>query len=193
MLKKMTTVLLVLGFIFTSLFFTASCAKKHIRQDTAVSPGGGAPARGMPSREIERGSAPAAKEEVGRQVVGAADEKLRMEIQAFQSQHIYFDFDRSELKPESRANLTKKAAWLKENPDFFVQIEGHCDERGTNEYNIALGERRADAAWKFLNAMGVSGNRMKTVSYGEEKPADPGHNESAWSRNRRDEFKLIRR
>jgi len=71
-------------------------------------------------------------------------------------------------------------------------IEGHCDERGTIEYNLALGERRANAVWKFLNALGVSGSRMSTISYGEESPADPAHNAAAWARNRRAEFKLDR-
>ena len=81
---------------------------------------------------------------------------------------------------------------MRANPRYSVRIEGHCDERGTNEYNIALGERRANAAWKFMNALGISGNRLTTISYGEERPADPGHNENAWSKNRRDEFKLIK-
>ncbi len=113
-----------------------------------------------------------------------------MEVQAFESGHIYFDFDRSELKPEARAILEKKAAWLKAHPDYSVRIEGHCDERGTNEYNLALGERRANAAMKYLNALGIPSGKISTVSYGEERPADPGHNEGAWSQNRRDEFKV---
>ncbi len=118
--------------------------------------------------------------------------KLEGEIKAFEARHIYFDFDRAELKSESRDILKAKADWLKAHPNFSVRIEGHCDERGTNEYNIALGERRANAAWKYLNALGISGTRMDTVSYGEERPVDPGHDEAAWSKNRRDQFKLIR-
>ncbi len=122
----------------------------------------------------------------------AKAEQLRQEISAFESEHIYFDYDKSELKPEARDILTKKAAFLQANPDYNVKIEGNCDERGTNEYNLALGERRATAASKFINALGVSENRISTVSYGEEKPVDTGHNENAWSKNRRDEFKLIK-
>ena len=118
--------------------------------------------------------------------------KLEAEIRAFEARHIYFDFDRAELKPESRDILKAKADWLKAHPNFSVRIEGHCDERGTNEYNIALGERRANAAWKYLNALGISGDQMDTVSYGEERPVDQGHDEAAWSKNRRDQFKLIR-
>jgi peptidoglycan-associated lipoprotein len=118
--------------------------------------------------------------------------KLRDEVRAFEAETIYFDFDRSELKSSARTVLAKKAEWLRKNPQFSLNIEGHCDERGTIEYNLALGERRANAAWKFLNALGVSGSRMTTISYGEESPTDPAHNAAAWARNRRDEFKLDR-
>jgi peptidoglycan-associated lipoprotein len=129
------------------------------------------------------------KEERERQ---AALARLKKEISLFESRHIYFDFDRAELKPESRNILKTKAAWLKAHTEYSVRIEGHCDERGTNEYNIALGERRANAAWKYLNALGISGDRMDTVSYGEERPIDTGHDESAWRKNRRDQFKLMK-
>jgi peptidoglycan-associated lipoprotein len=96
------------------------------------------------------------------------------------------------LKAPARAILENKAAWLRANGRYKVRIEGHCDERGTNEYNLALGERRANSAFKYLNALGVSADRMSTISYGEERPADPGHNEAAWAKNRRDEFKLYK-
>jgi len=86
--------------------------------------------------------------------------------------------------------LEKKAAWLRANPSYNVKIEGNCDERGTNEYNLALGDRRAKAAQKFLNALGIGMNRMSTISYGEEKPACTEKNEKCWSKNRRDDFKL---
>ena len=103
----------------------------------------------------------------------------------------YFDFDKSDLKPESKIVLKKKADFLRVYPSYSARIEGHCDERGTNEYNLALGERRANAIWKFLNTLGVSGDRLAAISYGEERPADPGHNESAWAKNRRGVCKLI--
>ena len=117
---------------------------------------------------------------------------LRIQMRIFEAGNIYFDFDKSDLIPDARAILKRKAEWLQDNPQFRVRIEGHCDERGTNEYNIALGERRANAAFRFLNALGISGERLDIVSYGEEKPADPGHNSEAWDKNRRDEFKLIK-
>ncbi|HNR13809.1 MAG TPA: peptidoglycan-associated lipoprotein Pal [Thermodesulfobacteriota bacterium] len=101
---------------------------------------------------------------------------------------IYFDFDRSDIKPPADARLNATAAWLLKHPGVTIEIAGHCDERGTNEYNMALGERRANTTKKYLTDQGIPSTRMTTVSYGEEKPADPGHNEAAWSKNRRAEF-----
>lgn len=101
---------------------------------------------------------------------------------------IYFAFDRFDLSEESVAVLNELAAYLKANPELKLAIEGHCDERGTNEYNLALGERRAKAALDYLVSLGVDSSRLSTISYGEERPADPGHNEEAWAKNRRDEF-----
>ncbi|WP_243310304.1 peptidoglycan-associated lipoprotein Pal [Fundidesulfovibrio agrisoli] len=102
---------------------------------------------------------------------------------------IYFDLDRYDLKPESRQILTRKAEILKQYPEIKLVVEGHCDERGTAEYNLALGERRARAAADYLANLGVTASRLSIVSYGKERPLDPGHNEAAWSKNRRDEFK----
>ncbi|WP_243367155.1 peptidoglycan-associated lipoprotein Pal [Fundidesulfovibrio soli] len=102
---------------------------------------------------------------------------------------IYFDLDRYDLKPESRQILTRKAEILKQYPEIKLVVEGHCDERGTAEYNLALGERRARAAADYLANLGVAASRLSIVSYGKERPLDPGHNEAAWSKNRRDEFK----
>lgn len=103
---------------------------------------------------------------------------------------IFFAFDSFELTPESRDVLNAKADALKKYSLFNIIIEGHCDERGTSEYNLALGERRAKAAQQFLNQLGISDGRITIVSYGKERPQDPGHNEAAWSKNRRDEFKI---
>jgi peptidoglycan-associated lipoprotein len=104
---------------------------------------------------------------------------------------IYFDFDKSNLKPDASATLDKNAEWLSKNSTAKIRIEGNCDERGTNEYNMALGERRANSAKQYLLKLGVSAERLSTVSYGEEKPVDPGHDEAAWIKNRRDDFKVI--
>jgi peptidoglycan-associated lipoprotein len=101
---------------------------------------------------------------------------------------IHFDFDRYDIRPDAREILIRNAEWLKSHLDIHVLIEGHCDERGTNEYNMALGERRANAAKNYLISLGVSSHRMRSISYGEEMPIDPGHNEIAWAKNRRAHF-----
>jgi OOP family OmpA-OmpF porin len=108
----------------------------------------------------------------------AAPEKL---------ESIYFDFDKYVIKPEFRDPLKRNAEWLQKNPEKKVVIEGNCDERGTNEYNMALGQRRADAAAKYLMDLGIAKDRVGTVSYGEEKPICTEHNEACWSKNRRDD------
>ena len=105
---------------------------------------------------------------------------------------IYFDFDKYNVKPESKDTLKKNAEWLQANQGYNIRIEGNCDERGTNEYNMALGQRRADAAAKFLMNLGVGKDRIGTVSYGEEKPLCMEHNEDCWSRNRRDDFIVVK-
>jgi len=101
---------------------------------------------------------------------------------------IYFDFDSAEVKDADREILAAHASYLSANPQVKVILEGHTDERGSREYNIALGERRAKAVARLLEFMGASPEQIETVSYGEEKPADPGHNEAAWAKNRRVEI-----
>lgn len=98
---------------------------------------------------------------------------------------VFFAFDRYDLRPEARFTLQKQAAWMKANPSVSVTIEGHCDERGTREYNLALGERRANSASDFLMSLGVPASRITTISYGKERPVDPASNEVAWAKNRR--------
>ena len=98
---------------------------------------------------------------------------------------VMFDYDSSGLDPVATQTLDRQAAWLKQYPDIIVTVEGHADERGTREYNLALGDRRANAVKNYLVALDVSPDRLLTISYGEERPADPGHSESAWAQNRR--------
>ena len=102
---------------------------------------------------------------------------------------VYFEFDKSSITEESRAILEQNAEIIKENPGVIVQIEGHCDERGTNEYNIALGQRRASATRDYLIELGVNAGRLATISYGEERPIDAAHNDEAWAKNRRAQFR----
>jgi peptidoglycan-associated lipoprotein len=101
---------------------------------------------------------------------------------------VYFDFDRSSIRADQVARMEKNAAFLKANPAVKIGIEGNCDERGTNEYNMALGERRAMSAKKYLVNLGISEVRLNTISYGEERPINFGHDELSWSQNRRDDF-----
>ena len=98
---------------------------------------------------------------------------------------VFFAFDKYNLTAKARETLQRQATWLNKYPQVTVTIEGHCDERGTREYNLALGDRRATAAKNYLIALGVNPNRIKTISYGKERPAVAGSNEAAWAQNRR--------
>lgn len=109
-------------------------------------------------------------------------------FQEFQNQDVFFDYDQYDLRTDAKGILDRKATFLNQNSSVRSQIEGHCDERGTNEYNLALGERRANAAKQYLTTAGVNAARLSTISYGEERPLDPGRNEAAWARNRRAHF-----
>jgi peptidoglycan-associated lipoprotein len=104
---------------------------------------------------------------------------------------IHFELDRATLTEEARATIEKHALWLQSHREAKVTIEGHCDERGTTEYNLALGDRRARAARDYIVSLGIPANRLRTISYGKERPVDPGHNEAAWAQNRRAEFVFI--
>lgn len=108
-------------------------------------------------------------------------------------ENIFFDFDKSDLREDAIAQLEINAQWLLENETVRAIIEGHCDERGTEEYNLALGERRAKAARDYIVRLGVSADRLMTVSYGESKPLELGHNEAAWAMNRRAQFRVYAR
>lgn len=138
-------------------------------------------------RERELAEEQRVQEERARQ-----ESMLEEGLQKLESNLIYFDFDSFELKPQSRTILQRKAEMLKKLPELKMRIEGHCDERGTDEYNLALGEKRARVAYEFLILLGVDPQRLQIISYGEEYPADPGHNETAWAQNRRDEFKVFK-
>jgi peptidoglycan-associated lipoprotein len=112
-------------------------------------------------------------------------------VKTLLAEMIHFDFDKSNIRPGDAAILDQKVAILQANPALRIRISGHCDERGSDEYNLALGNRRANAAKQYLVSHGIDASRIETVSYGEERPLDPGHNEEAWAKNRRDEFDIL--
>ena len=121
----------------------------------------------------------------------ALAETAEMARAAFANEDVHFAFDSFLLDAEAERILAQKAGWLQDNPAVSAQIEGHCDERGTSAYNLALGERRANAVQQYLTVLGIGPGRLSTISYGEEQPLDPGHDEAAWSRNRRAHFVIV--
>jgi peptidoglycan-associated lipoprotein len=138
--------------------------------------------------EQERMAKEAADRDAAMRAAAEKEAALRASLMQDLAAMIHFDFDKSDIKPEYESNLTRKAAILAANTGARIQIAGHCDERGSDEYNLALGNRRAAAAKRYLVNHGVNADRIETVSYGEERPLDPGHDETAWAKNRRDEF-----
>lgn len=117
------------------------------------------------------------------------EQRRELEVQKMLSTRtLYFEYDESEIRPEYLDVIAAHAQHLVRNPDQRILLEGHCDERGSREYNIGLGERRAHAVRRAMLVQGVSASQIRTISYGEERPAVPGHNESAWARNRRVEI-----
>ena len=163
-MQKKLWIILAMVLVVPGLMLTVSCQKKVV----AVEKPAPAP--------VEK------KEEV---VVVTPPAKMDDYIM---QEDIHFEFDKSTLTPAAQDNLMKKAEWMKENPDATVTIEGHADDRGTNEYNLALGERRAESAKNFLVDLGIAPSRMTTISYGEERPLCPQQTEECWAKNRRDHF-----
>ena len=185
--------LLVLGFSF-SLMFVSGCAT-----DQAVTTETGAIKSDATMDQILAAETAKSKAEIAAMKKAAADkaaadkakeqERLLAEASAFKN--IHFAFDRYDLNAEARNTLGGLADWLSKQSVWVVTIEGHCDERGTAEYNMALGERRAGAAAAYLASLGIPKDRIATISYGEERPLDPRSNEEAWSKNRRAQFIVV--
>ncbi len=167
------------------------CAKKEMVKGEEAIPAAAAPVKpaeqapAKPEVKQEKMAAepvkevPLAKEEAATAPSAAQEETL---------QRIHFDFDSYVLTKDARDILTKDAELLLKKITAKVTIEGHCDERGSDEYNLALGEKRAKAAMNYLVTLGIPADRLSVISYGKEKPLDPGHDEAAWAKNRRDEF-----
>jgi peptidoglycan-associated lipoprotein len=121
----------------------------------------------------------------------AAIARTTEEVRSTLAAMIHFDLDKANVRPDDAGTLDQKVAILQANPDLRIRVHGHCDERGSDEYNLALGNRRAQAAKQYLVSHGIDASRIETQSWGEERPLVDGHDEGAWSQNRRDEFEII--
>jgi peptidoglycan-associated lipoprotein len=131
------------------------------------------------------------EERMRREREGAEAARITAEVRNTLATMIHFDYDKSNIRPGDAETLDTKVAILRANPNVRVRISGHCDERGSDEYNLALGNRRATSTKQYLVSHGIDASRIETVSFGEERPLAMGHDESAWSQNRRSEFELI--
>lgn len=168
------TVLLAL----VGMLIVAGCATTQVADETAVPQQSSDVASSTPQSNLDEKPA-------------AEMQPVEVPAAQFAFDQVYFAYDQSTLSEQARAALSNNALILQTAPDLRVTIEGHCDDRGSDEYNLALGERRAQAVRNFLVSLGVDPERMETISYGEEMPAKSGQNEIAWAMNRRAEFKKI--
>ena len=176
----------------------AGCAKKEMVKPEETAPPVIAPQTTMPA--VPTTPPPPKEEPIAVQPVPEAPVKTEtlepataLDTVVASLDRIFFDFDSFVLTQTARDTLSKNAEHLiKKQPNARVLIEGHCDERGSDEYNLALGEKRARATRDYLVTLGVAANRLSVISYGEEKPLDPGHTEEAWAKNRRAEFLIVK-
>jgi len=197
--------LFLVGLVILAFGLDIGCAKKTIRSDSPVytpsrvepGPAEARPEAVAPDKTAEKKLAEESlREESLREKAlrekALQEEAARREAAAREAasksvslEPVFFDFDQWSIREDQKEVMAKNSQWLKSNPNVKVRLEGHCDERGTAEYNLALGQKRAEGVKSFLEGLGISSQRMATVSYGEERPLDPGHNEAAWVKNRR--------
>ena len=182
-MRKKAWLAIALVMIFPVMLFTTSCTKTMV-QTQPVS-----------TTDPEVQKAPDRSAAEAEQAEWLKEERLRAEAAAgetaktaFVNENIYFAFDSSVLSDQAQQILNSKAEYLRTNPDITTTVEGHCDDRGTNAYNVVLGERRAKSVKIFLTGLGVGTNRLNTVSYGEERPIATRHDEASWAQNRRTQF-----
>ncbi len=181
-----------------SMMLMTGCAKKAVSKDEGLVAGekkaaaaqSEATAKEEAARKLASEQAAAQQKEDVKELAlkrdAAAAAAAEKEQTAFED--IYFAYDKSTIEPEAREILKRLASLLGSNKNYSLVVEGHCDERGTIEYNLALGQRRADAAMKYLVDLGLDKGSIKTITYGKERPLDPGHDEEAWAKNRRAHF-----
>ena len=172
MLRKLW-IILALMLVVPGLLTMVSCATQSGGQQTETTT--------TTPPEAPKAMAPAAD-------ASAAERAKEMARNQFLNENVHFAFDSAALSPRAQDVLKRKAVWLNDNPGKMAVIQGHCDERGTAEYNLALGERRAESARAYLIDLGIASSRLSTISYGEERPLDPSSTEEAWAKNRRSQF-----
>ena len=203
-MKRNSVCIGIMAVIFCiSMMLMTGCAKKAVSKDEGLVAGDQKAAAAQSEADAKKKEAEAAaKEEATRKLAAeqqkedvkelalkrdaAAAAAAEKEQTAFED--IYFVFDKSTIEPEAREILKRLASLLGSNKNYSLVVEGHCDERGTVEYNLALGQSRADAAMKYLVDLGLDKESIKTITYGKERPLDPGHDEEAWAKNRRAHF-----
>jgi peptidoglycan-associated lipoprotein len=195
MIKKSYSILILI--LCVGLIMTG-CPKKTVMKEEASSMKSEELAReteqkemeGVKTKEVEPSKVQ--EKEFEKSLVAKAEPGIEGEVlESKLLEDIHFDFDKYDIRPGDAEILKENAALLVKFSNTKIQIEGHCDERGTIEYNLALGERRANHAKKYLVSLGIPENRLSTISYGKERPLDPGHNEEAWAKNRRAHFIIL--
>jgi len=194
---KPVSLLFVIG--LGAAVFAGACGGKKPVEQLAPQPNAdsAAAAQAEAERLAREEEARRAREEADRQArareadslaaLGRTTEAVRTMLAAM----IHFDYDKANIRSNDAGTLDEKVAILQANPNLRIRIHGHCDERGSDEYNLALGNRRAQSAKQYLVSHGIDAGRIETQSWGEERPLVDGHDESAWSQNRRDEFEII--
>jgi len=161
--------------LLAAMVMVSACASEP--EDTAASSGAGASTSTSGSSTTATTPAPSTVD----QVIAGSERDFIINV----GDRVFFGYDRSDLTSDAQSTLSKQAAWLLQFPNVAIQIEGHADERGTREYNLALGERRANSVKEYMISLGVSAGRLSTISYGKERPAVEGSNDDAWAQNRR--------
>jgi len=191
MIKKGLGIFIVILCLGVILF---GCSKKTVVKEEPSAKSAEELQAGKDAKEAERIKEEALKKEFEKSLVAKSTPGIEGVVhESSMLKDIRFDFDRYNIRPTETEILRGNVALLKKYPGMKFQIEGHCDERGTSEYNLALGERRANSVMKYLVSLGIEPNRISTISYGEERPFDPGHNEDAWAKNRRAHFVILKK
>jgi peptidoglycan-associated lipoprotein len=190
-MKMLRFFLLMLAVVMFVSFGSYGCAKKQVKgeEGKVESQKPGQPGTEGAGEKKEEGKREVTEAPPGPKETPEVSESQKGELAL---EDVHFDFDRYDIRPGDADILSRDAGWAKKNPGQNISIEGHCDERGTVEYNLALGERRAEAAKNYLVSLGVDAGVLKTISYGKSKPMDDGHDEAAWAKNRRAHFVVVR-